>query len=572
MSTTFPTGFSDLATVTESTKVLADDGTANGLASVAQMRGAIVKQITNGGLIGGVGSVLWNSTAIYVCISSGVWGKASLASVAGADGMIIGETQGLALDFTDSYFYGSTGLYGSARIKDTTTPANTFDGVPYNLLSYTGTSKLTRQSDGVYRYGPHNLYLNSAAPANQSVTVVSGATYEIVITGTVSITWSGAYTGTTTSGTTAFTAASGTLTGASTSGSGTVAVRRTPCSSTYLATTSAVRYGLPYEWDTSGALQGILVEPQATNLIPNSTAPTAANGWSVSTSAVSASGTAPDGTNTAVLYTDPGTSGYYYYTVSVSANTVYTFSFFKKAGTKNSSIVAFYDAVAASFITQNATTTETSVGNGWSRVSASVTTPVGCTSLRIYISRNDVAGTIYVWGVQLETGSVATSPIITYGSTVTRVADNISLATSAFPAMTGSYSIFAQAELPSGTNGGYPIFVRMRNAASTEVASLNANTTGVIKLYAVSAGAVVADLSSGVTQTSGVTFKVAGSWATNAFIVCANGSAVASDTSGTVPGSFSLVEFVGQYAPYHMKKIMVIPRGMSNAELQAITA
>lgn len=37
MSTTFPTGFSDLVTVAETTKTLADDGSNNGLASVSQI-------------------------------------------------------------------------------------------------------------------------------------------------------------------------------------------------------------------------------------------------------------------------------------------------------------------------------------------------------------------------------------------------------------------------------------------------------------------------------------------------------------------------------------------------------
>ena len=42
---------------------------------------------------------------------------------------------------------------------------------------------------------------------------------------------------------------------------------RYPADSTYLATTTTARYGLPFEWSAAGTLQGILDEPQSTNLI-----------------------------------------------------------------------------------------------------------------------------------------------------------------------------------------------------------------------------------------------------------------------------------------------------------------
>lgn len=301
----------------------------------------------------------------------------SLASQA-----LAAETQGLAIDLTDNYFYQSTGRYGSAKVKDTGTPANNFDSIPGDLLTYTGTTKLTRQSDGVYRYGPHNLYVNSATPANQSITVVSGASYSVTITGSVSVTASGAATGTWTAGTTTFTAATATLTLGSTSGSGTVHIRRTPSDSTYLPTTSSARYGLPFEWNTSGVLQGILVEPQATNLFLNNT-----------TGATQ--------------------------TITVSNATVYTVSFF---GTGS---ITFSGANSSTLNGTGATT----------RVSTTFTT--GSTSLVCTVSGS-------VTDVQVETGSVATSVIRTYAASATRALDVITLATSAFPFSASEGTLYAR--------------------------------------------------------------------------------------------------------------------------------
>lgn len=189
----------------------------------------------------GVGIFLWPSSV------------SAAALISGARTLAGDETDVLALDFADAYHYASTSQFGSAYILDTVTPANDYDSTPYGKLTYSGpvaAGKMVMGPEGLLRHAAHNLYLNSASPANQSITVVSGATYAITITGSVSITWSGAYTGTTTAGTTTLTAASGTLTGGSTSGSGTVHVRRTPSDSAYLATTAA-KFALPYEWGTN---------------------------------------------------------------------------------------------------------------------------------------------------------------------------------------------------------------------------------------------------------------------------------------------------------------------------------
>jgi hypothetical protein len=103
--------------------------------------------------------------------------SAGAARGSGASKMLSAETQGLALDFTDSFWYGSTGMRGSARVKDTGTPANNYDSHPFGLLSYASPSvKMCRQSDGLYRYGAHNLCLQSETLASSPWVSANGGT------------------------------------------------------------------------------------------------------------------------------------------------------------------------------------------------------------------------------------------------------------------------------------------------------------------------------------------------------------------------------------------------------------
>ena len=433
------------------------------------------------------------------------WVQSHAASMLGA------EAQGLALDFTDQFWLAATGHYGSAKVIDTGTPANNFDSIPDALLTYTGTTKLCRQSDGVYRYGPHNLYVNSAAPANQSITVVSGASYAVTITGSVSVTASGAATGTWTAGTNTFTAATATLTLGSTSGSGTVHVRRTPSDSTYLATGASAKYGLPYEWDANGTLKGILVEPQATNLFLNNT-----------TGATQ--------------------------TISVSNATAYTVSFF---GTGS---ITFSGANSSTLSGTGATT----------RVSTTFTT--GSTSLVCTVSGS-------ITDVQVETGSVATSVIRTYAASATRAADSISLAATAFPTISaGTFFVDAinlrndlARELLTFRDAGGTYRVRMSfSTGNSFYYRVQASTT--------QAGDATYGVGS---ITVGTTYKVGVGIDTDSFAFVVNGSILNSDTSGTLPSGYSTLWIGSnagvEQASGYIQKIRVLPRRVANAAMQTET-
>jgi hypothetical protein len=117
---------------------------------------------------------------------------------------------------------------------------------------------------------------------------------------------------------------------------------------------------------------------------------------------------APNGTLTADTITSGGTGlGAIYQNVSVLASTIYTASVYVKLGTMSSSNykVAVYNNSASNFIAVDVTPSQTPNSSGWTRVTYTFTTPVGCTSVRWYPFRIESAiplSTVYLWGSQLE--------------------------------------------------------------------------------------------------------------------------------------------------------------------------
>lgn len=474
------------------------------------------------------------------------------------------ETQGLSIDFTDS-FYSSTGFFGSASVKDTTTPANNYDAAPTtatsSLLTYSSpTAKLTRGSSGLFRYQAHNLYLNSAAPANQSITVVPGATYSITITGSVSMVASGAATGTWTAGAVNFTAATGTLTLASTTGAGTVHLRRTPSESTYLATAGTARFALPMEWNTSGTPLGIRVESAATNLCLWSNDLTNA-AWTKSNMTTSRTATGPDGVaNAATICTaTAGNATALQAITSTSQARITGVGLRRRTGTGNVDLTQ-----------DNGTTwTTQALTSSWQIFPLpSVTSANPTVGIRI-VTSGDAVDVAYF---KHETGAVLTSPIETFGATVTRAADNISLATSAFPWSNTEVTIVAQVSSFATTA------VAIVEAAAT--ARADARAALEYSAPSIRAVATAAAFSSQYTQSFTVTLanqnKIAARFRTNDFHSAANGILGTPDTSGTFAASPLVnVTFGSQGAAGHLnghlQTILILPRAASNTELQTLS-
>lgn len=203
----------------------------------------------------------------------------------------------------------------------------------------------------------------------------------------------------------------------------------------------------------TGAVRGLLLEEQRTNLLLRSQELDASTWVKVSTSIVADATTAPDGTSTAdkvVESTENRTHGAVNATgISVTAGTQYSHSIHARAagrsrlymslpqaqfGGASSESGAFFDLTTGEItgVSTGVTPYVRDIGGGWFRCGISmVATTTGtltlirhypATATRISYAGDGVSG-IYLWGAQFEAGSTASSYIPTTSAAVTRAAD-----------------------------------------------------------------------------------------------------------------------------------------------------
>lgn len=336
---------------------------------------------------------------------------------------------------------------------------------------------------------------------------------------------------------------------------------------------------------------GLLVEEARTNLLPYSDF---SLGWADAATDVLTlnAGTAPDKTNTATEF-NCASGGFLYDAITVTASTKYTFSWYAKAGTATAHVFAFYDESNSAFVQQQAYTLTGGeyVGNGWYRISRTVTTPAGCTSIRVYPLRaNDggggvsgAIGTTLIWGAQFEEGSFATSYIKTTGATATRSADLASIPVADFGYNHKEGTIFA--EFSGKFNEGGTLFPR-----PYELSGGNSSSDRVTVYFAESNGNLAAEVRNGNVQSAGLVLqtgvssdftaiKTAFAFKADDFAATEDGDTPVTDTAGSFTPSTPRDELAlmgtvtgGQTLNGHIKSIKYYPRRLTNAQLQEITS
>jgi len=218
------------------------------------------------------------------------------------------------------------------------------------------------------------------------------------------------------------------------------------------------RLGRAYYWDNDGKLviaaynaprysynpdrldldPVLLVEAAATNLCLYSEDLSQAN-WvkGVGVTATVSTIEDPRGGSSAFRINITGTDNGIYQLMTVVASSYYCFSYFAKLDTlsANDLRISFYDATAGAFIhTEVLPQFGTPNSTGWTRLSYTVLTPVGCVSMRAYITRRAAvsSGAFYASLFQLELMPSGFFGPTTYWETgaasATRPADTVSSA------------------------------------------------------------------------------------------------------------------------------------------------
>lgn len=463
--------------------------------------------------------------------------------------------------------------------------ATTVTGRATDFITFSRTSNATLvASDGKIKWAGHNLVLNSASPATQTVTVISGAQYTVEMTGSGSIALSGAGSGTVSSGSPVTVTASSTSLTLTISGTvstmwayrsdlgGMVANPAT--STTYYPTTSAAYYAPRLDFDpVTLAARGLLVEELRANIVTPSSA---FSGWvSASASVLDNQVTAPDGTTTAGVLTATGANGEIYRQVTSTSGVAHTGSIYVKRKTGTGSIFLIDAAGARILVTATITTTD------WTRIT--VTANSVSTGPFFGIRLGTSGDEVYIWGAQFEVGSFATSYIPTGASTATRTADVASVSTQAFPYSSSEGTLVVN--FSSVNSSSAQITMDDGNSGYDNYRSLYFNYgSGDIAVFEGSGGGSFVTNSTIYNGPSSTNFsgKAAYAYASASAGAAVNGAAASLSASGSPAANLSRLGLGRDYGyggadgivtgAQHLRQITYIPRRLSNAELQSRTA
>jgi hypothetical protein len=353
-----------------------------------------------------------------------------------------------------------------------------------------------------------------------------------------------------------------------------------------------------FEFNTDGSYRGLLVEPGATNLHTHSQAVDDVIWLKSGVTVTSNATTAPDGTVTAdkmVSTASSSTIRRVEQNFSATSGTTYTVSAFFKASEWG---FAFFNAPEAVFTTREDCFLNLSTGvlsgggasfgrvqalpNGWYRLSYTRTaTATATTSFRFGVS--DTASTssagdgtsgIFIWQAQLETGSVATSPIVTTAGTASRVGDVITLSSASSLIGQTEGTVFAEVNVSRLGVEGY--ILRVDDGSTSNIFSIRKLTTNEIRavLTATTSSGTV-NLSS-ATVTTGVV-KIAYAYKSGEIAISVNGVAPV-----TVAGTFSFGTALSRISVGAnagsgewndtIRSFALFPTRLANATLQSLTS
>jgi hypothetical protein len=364
----------------------------------------------------------------------------------------------------------------------------------------------------------------------------------------------------------------------------------------------SVASGVPrLDYPAANGCPALLVEPAATNLTLRSEEFDDAY-WTKNNSTISANATAaPDGATTAdkiVAASGTVNANVVRQNITISA-TAQTISVFLKQGEFTWSRIRVFDRRNSTgynlfinlatgqlgAIPAGATATISIAANGFYRVQISIPAVVGgTTECDVFVGAAssdgvaDVVGDgvkgIFLWGAQLETGSVATSYIPTVAATATRNADVISkTGVSGFIGQSEG-SLYAEVDLRQLTTG--LILVIGDGTVDNRIQISFSSSTNLFSTIRV--GGVNLDYSAtipAIPATGGV-FKIALGYKANDYVFALNGVIYSPSTATRAVPACSAIYlgmniFSASQLNDRIRAAAIYPTRLTNAELAALT-
>ena len=348
--------------------------------------------------------------------------------------------------------------------------------------------------------------------------------------------------------------------------------------------------GARFDHDATGASKGLLIEEPRTNLLRESQALDSSTFWIGAGATVTVTPNnqiSPDGLQNAETLTIASSlAGGLYQSVTCTANTVYTFSFYVKLGTFLASnfLIAVRDDVGNAFIAENIAPSVTPVTGEWRRITYTFTTPTNCTTVRPYVYRNNLptaSGTVFIWGAQLEAGASPTSYIPTTIGTAARSADVCSIEGTAFSSFynpsEGTLYVEVYSESKSSATGSPSFFSASDGTVDNSLAIIRSSASDNAAAPVNSSGAAQfnSNIITNAFQSGGLK-KLALAYKTNDLAFSAMGSSPLLDALATIPANLTIAAIGSwpansRHANSHIARITVYRKRFSNAKLQTIT-
>ena len=351
--------------------------------------------------------------------------------------------------------------------------------------------------------------------------------------------------------------------------------------------------------------KGLLVEAQRTNLALRSSDFSDAV-WNKTGDPVTATAdqiAAPDGTTSADLIAATTDNDRHTATQTVAgatAGAVYTMSIFVKQGTQRYIIfgdsgdavwrfLTFdFNTLSISGTTNLTSSSVTSVGNGWYRLTATATR-TNTATYQIFLGFSNAATSgnpptyvasasdnFYAWGAQLEVGSFATSYIGTAGAAVTRSSDlPIVTPIDSFYNQNEGTVFVQQSQVAVGLN--FRFFEISNDGASFRKPLLSIDTDNLV-ICTTLGGVNLGNCNSSAAVSANTVYKVAFAYASNNFRGALNGTLTSSDTTVDVVTPVVDRMTIGYSTPFpafqvscHIQKVEYYPTRISDARMQSLT-
>lgn len=387
-------------------------------------------------------------------------------------------------------------------------------------------------------------------------------------------------------------------------------INKLPSDLTYVETTASPtqEFELPYEWgyndDGVGSTdnlesKGVLIEEARTNLMTESTEFLEAGNWAHTGITLSASSeTDPAGGLLAIQFSndDETTESIGSFTAAGSGSVC--LSVYAKVGVGPAFLALRYDDATATGVEtwfdltagtigtdNNDDSGMIAVGNGWYRCWVKDTSEEATGTFNIRLAdadastTEDTSDTMHLWGAQAEAGAFPTSHILTGDATVTRAEDNVLLLTSATPvpgmeASGDEMSMFTESSIPIPTTAN--TILRIDDNTDTDRIMHGVGSTSAHGRLLITANNVTVNATEETTDLTAVT-RMASRYAENDSQGYINGKALTTDaTTALTATAFSHIRFgrdstAGQNTNGHIRKVSVLPRGKTDAELKADT-